>query len=64
MLLQLFELCQGNHLLYKQRRIPDTLEVQQMKAQAKEQKLKKQVRECTFRVLSVLRIKTEWAELM
>lgn len=48
MLLQLFELCQGNHLLYKQRRIPDTLEVQQMKAQAKEQKLKKQVRECTF----------------
>jgi len=39
----MFELCQGNHLLYKQRRIPDTLEVQQMKAQAKEQRINRQV---------------------
>lgn len=38
----LFELCQGNHQLYKQRRIPDTLEVQQMKTQAKEQRIKRQ----------------------
>jgi len=37
-------MCQGNHKLYKQRRIPDTLEVQQMKAQAKEEKLKREVR--------------------
>lgn len=40
---QLFELCEGNHKLYKRRRMQDTLEVQQMKAQAKEHRLKKQV---------------------
>lgn len=32
----------GNHDLYMRRRKPDTIEVQQMKAQAKEEKLAKQ----------------------
>lgn len=31
-------LCMGNHELYMRRRKPDTIEVQQMKAQAKEEK--------------------------
>lgn len=44
----LFDLCQGNHELYKQRRIPDTLEVQQMKAQAKEQRIKRQQEKAKF----------------
>lgn len=32
----------GNHELYMRRRKPDTIEVQQMKAQAREEKLAKQ----------------------
>merc|ERR1719431_134904 len=35
-------LCMGNHELYMRRRKPDTIEVQQMKAQNKEEKLAKQ----------------------
>lgn len=35
-------LCMGNHDLYMRRRKPDTIEVQQMKAQAKEEKMAKQ----------------------
>lgn len=35
-------LCMGNHELYQRRRKPDSIEVQQMKAQAREQKLAKQ----------------------
>ncbi|XP_074661449.1 radixin-like [Tubulanus polymorphus] len=35
-------LCMGNHELYMRRRKPDTIEVQQMKAQAKEDKLAKE----------------------
>lgn len=33
----------GNHELYMRRRKPDTIEVQQMKAQAREDKLAKQM---------------------
>ncbi|TSQ46679.1 Ezrin [Bagarius yarrelli] len=36
-------LCMGNHELYMQRRKPDTIEVQQMKAQAREEKHQKQM---------------------
>uniref|UniRef100_A0A3Q3NA54 Radixin-like n=1 Tax=Mastacembelus armatus TaxID=205130 RepID=A0A3Q3NA54_9TELE len=36
-------LCMGNHELYMRRRKPDTIEVQQMKAQAREEKHQKQV---------------------
>merc|ERR1711983_626212 len=35
-------LCMGNHELYMRRRKPDTIEVQQMKAQNKEEKMAKQ----------------------
>ncbi|XP_072934194.1 merlin isoform X2 [Epargyreus clarus] len=39
----ILDLCIGNHDLYMRRRKPDTMEVQQMKAQAKEEKLRRQV---------------------
>uniref|UniRef100_A0A8C5H8F5 Radixin-like n=1 Tax=Gouania willdenowi TaxID=441366 RepID=A0A8C5H8F5_GOUWI len=38
----ILQLCMGNHELYMRRRKPDTIEVQQMKAQAKEEKQQKQ----------------------
>lgn len=37
-LLQILDLCVGNHDLFMRRRKPDTMELQQMKAQAKEEK--------------------------
>lgn len=39
---RILALCMGNHELYMRRRKPDTIEVQQMKAQAKEEKVSKQ----------------------
>ena len=39
-------LCMGNHELYMRRRKPDTIEVQQMKAQAREEKHHKQMERC------------------
>lgn len=36
---RILALCMGNHELYMRRRKPDTIDVQQMKAQAKEEKL-------------------------
>ncbi|KAK2714705.1 hypothetical protein QYM36_009060 [Artemia franciscana] len=39
----ILDLCSGNHDLYMRRRRPDTMEVQQMKAQAKEEKLRRQM---------------------
>lgn len=39
---RILALCMGNHELYMRRRKPDTIEVQQMKAQAKEDKMSKQ----------------------
>ncbi|XP_076333308.1 moesin/ezrin/radixin homolog 1-like [Tachypleus tridentatus] len=39
---RILALCMGNHELYMRRRKPDTIEVQQMKAQAREEKLSKQ----------------------
>ncbi|XP_045503815.1 merlin [Colias croceus] len=39
----ILDLCIGNHDLYMRRRKPDTMEVQQMKAQAKEEKLRRQI---------------------
>jgi len=38
---RILALCMGNHELYMRRRKPDTIEVQQMKAQAKEEKMAK-----------------------
>ncbi|XP_047538516.1 merlin isoform X1 [Vanessa atalanta] len=40
---QILDLCIGNHDLYMRRRKPDTMEVQQMKAQAKEEKQRRQI---------------------
>ncbi|KAL0973788.1 hypothetical protein UPYG_G00211170 [Umbra pygmaea] len=40
---RILALCMGNHDLYMRRRKPDTIEVQQMKAQAREEKTKKQM---------------------
>ncbi|TRY74465.1 hypothetical protein TCAL_08314 [Tigriopus californicus] len=39
---RILTLCMGNHELYMRRRKPDTIEVQQMKAQNREEKLAKQ----------------------
>lgn len=35
---KILDLCMGNHDLFMRRRKPDSMEVQQMKAQAKEEK--------------------------
>ncbi|XP_032881288.1 ezrin isoform X2 [Amblyraja radiata] len=40
---RILQLCMGNHELYMRRRKPDTIEVQQMKAQAREEKHKRQL---------------------
>lgn len=39
---RILALCMGNHELYMRRRKPDTIEVQQMKAQAREERMAKQ----------------------
>ncbi len=39
---RILALCMGNHELYMRRRKPDTIEVQQMKAQAREDRLARQ----------------------
>jgi len=39
---RILALCMGNHELYMRRRKPDTIDVQQMKAQAREEKMAKQ----------------------
>lgn len=39
---RILALCMGNHDLYMRRRKPDTIEVQQMKAQAREERNKRQ----------------------
>ncbi|XP_042357285.1 ezrin a [Plectropomus leopardus] len=39
----ILQLCMGNHELYMRRRKTDTIEVQQMKAQAKEERLQKKM---------------------
>ena len=44
---RILALCMGNHELYMRRRKPDTIEVQQMKAQAREEKHAKQMERCS-----------------
>ena len=43
---RILALCMGNHELYLRRRKPDTIEVQQMKAQARDEKHTKQMERC------------------
>jgi hypothetical protein len=45
---RILALCMGNHELYMRRRKPDTIEVQQMKAQAKEEKDAKKMEKYVF----------------
>lgn len=45
---RILALCMGNHELYMRRRKPDTIEVQQMKAQAKEEKMAKQMERLNY----------------
>ena len=40
---QILDLCVGNHELFMKRRRPDTIEIQQMKAHAREEKARKLV---------------------
>jgi len=40
---RILALCMGNHELYMRRRKPDSIEVQQMKAQSREEKLQKEM---------------------
>lgn len=40
---RILQLCMGNHDLYMRRRKPDSIEVQQMKAQAKDERLQKKM---------------------
>ncbi len=40
---RILALCMGNHELYMRRRKPDTIEVQQMRGQAKEEKFARQM---------------------
>uniref|UniRef100_A0A667ZUQ7 Ezrin b n=1 Tax=Myripristis murdjan TaxID=586833 RepID=A0A667ZUQ7_9TELE len=40
---RILQLCMGNHELYMRRRKPDTIEVQQMKSQAREEKQQRQM---------------------
>lgn len=45
---QILQLCIGNHDLFMRRRKVDSIEVQQMKAQAKEEKARKKVQRFFF----------------
>ena len=51
---RILALCMGNHELYMRRRKPDTIEVQQMKAQAREEKHQKQLERYGIYSLSFL----------
>lgn len=42
---RILALCMGNHELYMRRRKADSIEVQQMKAQAKEERVAREQRE-------------------
>ena len=41
--MQILDLCVGNHELFTRRRKPDTMEIQQMRSLAKEEKMRRQV---------------------
>ncbi len=42
-LFKILDLCVGTHNLYLRRRLPDSLEIQQMKEQSKEERIRRQV---------------------
>lgn len=55
----ILDLCMGNHDLYMRRRKQDTMEIQQMKAQAKEEKQRRQIERTKFLREKNLREKAE-----
>lgn len=57
--LQILDLCEGNHDLYMRRRKSDTMEIQQMKAQAKEEKQRRHIERKKFIREKKLREKAE-----
>ncbi|NWU83850.1 MOES protein, partial [Onychorhynchus coronatus] len=59
---RILALCMGNHELYMRRRKPDTIEVQQMKAQAREEKHQKQMERLVGALLENEKKKRELAE--
>jgi len=56
---RILALCMGNHELYMRRRKPDTIEVQQMKAHAKEEKLNKQAEKQRWKKEQEARVEAE-----
>lgn len=52
---RILALCMGNHELYMRRRKPDTIEVQQMKQQAKEERMQRQLEQVSPRKTQVCR---------
>uniref|UniRef100_G3TYH4 Radixin n=1 Tax=Loxodonta africana TaxID=9785 RepID=G3TYH4_LOXAF len=56
---RILALCMGNHELYMRRRKPDTIEVQQMKAQAREEKHQKQLERAQTEVKLIKEISVE-----
>ncbi|XP_073835425.1 ezrin/radixin/moesin family protein merlin isoform X1 [Musca autumnalis] len=60
----ILDLCKGNHDLYMRRRKPDTMEIQQMKAQAKEEKQRRQMERKKFLREKKLRERAEQERYM
>ncbi|KAB1253059.1 Moesin [Camelus dromedarius] len=59
---RILALCMGNHELYMRRRKPDTIEVQQMKAQAREEKHQKQMERWTGLLWAARAVEWQWQE--
>ncbi|XP_037933020.1 moesin/ezrin/radixin homolog 2 [Teleopsis dalmanni] len=55
----ILDLCKGNHDLYMRRRKPDSMEIQQMKSQSKEEKHRRQIERKKFIREKKLREKSE-----
>lgn len=49
---QILDLCIGNHELFTRRRKPDTMEMQQMRSLAREEKMRRQVKSKDFCLFS------------
>lgn len=50
---QILDLCIGNHELFTRRRKPDTMEMQQMRSLAREEKMRRQVNVKRFLFIQV-----------
>jgi len=59
----ILDLCIGNHDLFMRRRKPDPMDVQQMKAQAKEEKQRRQIERSKLAREKQLRFVQFWREI-